>query len=376
MPAARKQPIEFRKEEVTYVMQRWRASDSCSLVGVGSVGKSNLLQHLADPEVQAYYMNMSQTDQFKAIIIDPNMLGPLPQSGADADQIRCWAGYELMMHRMFMAFYPFDVLGKDDARRFYETYAALQDGTNPLYAYMGLRYFELGLDFFMRRGIQIVFMFDEFEEMLRTLPVKFFQTLRGLRDTNKQALSYLTFTRAPLPVIADRFSIPALDIEPFTELFTDSIHYVGPYNETDATKMVENLIRRNQKNFSPQTINFLLWATGRYAGLLRSCFRLLDSIGNVEASGQTDEELVHLLASKLPIRQECRTVWASLTQPEQYVLKAVARLLPYNITPETEQCVSMLMQKRLLRIDKMQQTLEIVPPLFRSFIATNADSDV
>src|SRR5262245_53777976 len=135
MAAPRRQPIEFRKEEVAYVTQRWRASDSCSLVGVGSVGKSNLLQHLADPEVQAHYMDITQTGNFNSIIIDPNMLGALPHSGADIDQVKCWAGYELMMHRLFMAFYPFDILGKDDARRFYETYAALQDGTNPLYAY-------------------------------------------------------------------------------------------------------------------------------------------------------------------------------------------------------------------------------------------------
>ncbi|NJL54794.1 hypothetical protein HC928_06080 [bacterium] len=169
----RRQPVDFRREEVAYVMQRWRASESCSLIGVGSVGKSNLLQHLADPEVQRTYMNITQSDQFKAIIIDPNMLAPLPS--IEAAQERSWAGYELMMHRLFMAFYPFDMLSEDDSERFYNTYQALRDGTNPLYASMGLRYFELGLDFFVRRGIRIVFMFDEFEEMLKHLPVKFFR---------------------------------------------------------------------------------------------------------------------------------------------------------------------------------------------------------
>ncbi len=131
----RSQPITFRQEEVGYVMERWRASDSCSLVGVGSVGKSNLLQHLADPDVQSYYMkDVAQGKIFKAIIIDPSMLGPLPSDTSDAEQIRCWAGYELMMHRLFLAFYPFEVLGQDDARVFSETYQALQDGTNPIYA--------------------------------------------------------------------------------------------------------------------------------------------------------------------------------------------------------------------------------------------------
>jgi hypothetical protein len=225
----------------------------------------------------------------------------------------------------------------------------------------------------LRRGIQIVFMFDEFEEMLGQLPVKFFHTLRGLRDANKQLLSYLTFTRAPLPVIAERLSISALDIEPFVELFTDNVCYVGPYNDADAAKMIDNLIHRAQKSYSQETIRFLTWATGRYAGLLRAGFRLLESVGNVESAGRTDEELVEYLVSKLPVRQECRTVWTSLTPSEQYVLKAVARLSEYTVNPETEQAVNMLIMKRLLVVDKTQQALDIFPPLFRAFVATNPD---
>ncbi|PJF21751.1 MAG: hypothetical protein CUN56_09480 [Phototrophicales bacterium] len=369
----RKQPPDFRKEEVSYVMQRWRAGDSCSLVGVGSVGKSNLLQHLADPQTQQAYMNITKEDDFKAIIIDPAMLGPLPNSGSDVEQIRCWAGYELMMHRLFMAFYPFDILGRDEAQRFYDTYQALQDGTNPLYAYMGLRYFELGLDFFMRRGVRIVFMFDEFEDMLKNLPVKFFQTLRGLRDANKRQLSYLTFTRAPLPLLINHYGINPLEIEPFSELFNDNVLYVGPYNETDAYRMVQNLMERNQKQYSDEVIRFLMWATGRYAGLLRSGFRQLDAIGTLDAINMMNDEALRRLALRRPIRDECKTLWSSLTDVERYVLKAVARLTEYSSNTETENAVAILVQKRLLRVDKDSNSLSIEPPVFRMYVLTNPD---
>ena len=40
-----------------------------------------------------------------------------------------------------------------------------------------------------------------------------------------------------------------LDIEPFVELFTDNVYYVGPYNEKDARKMFDELISRRQKNY-------------------------------------------------------------------------------------------------------------------------------
>lgn len=376
MARSRKHPIEFRREEVSFIMQRWRASESCSLVGVGSVGKSNLLLHLEDSEVQSYYMENTNTEKFRTIIIDPNMLGPLPSSGAEVDQIRCWAAYELMMHRLFMSFYPFDLLEREEAKQFYEMYQTLQDGTNPLYAYMGLRYFELGLEFFMRHDIRIVFMFDEFEEFLRQMPVKFFQTLRGLRDSHKSQLTYLTFTRSPLPVLISHYNIPALEIEPFAELFTDNVCFVGPYNEVDAIRMVEELMYRNQKTYARQEIEFLLQATGRYAGLIRAAFRVLDTLNLNDYRFQMGEDqLLDTLASKPTVRTECRTIWTSLSSQEQTILRATARLTSgFTKTPDTEQAVTSLVQKRLLRVDKLTHRLQIEPPVFRAFILSDSQS--
>lgn len=371
---SRKQPLDFRAAEVSYVMQRWQGVESCSLVGIGSVGKSNLIQHLSDPDVQAHYLGDTEAMRLKAILIDPNMLGPLPV-GDTAEQVRCWAGYELLMHRLFMSFYPFDILGADDARHFFNTYQALQDGNNPLYAYMGLRYFELGLQFFLRRNIRIVFMFDEFEELLYQLPVKFFQTLRGLRDANKTLLSYLTFTRSPLPVLVDRGNIPPLAIEPFIELFNDNIYYVGPYNEADGRRMAESIMRRLNKVFPESMLQFILEVTGCYAGLLRAALHVADRQDGPHNQAEYDH-LLKQLAGKSSVRTECRTIWTSLTPSEHYVLKAVAKLHNYSVNPETEQAVTDLVQKRLLRLERSHQNLEIHPPLFRLYVATNPDHEV
>lgn len=368
----RTQSIEFRQEEVGYVMQRWRASESCSLVGVGSIGKSNLLQHLSNPEVQNFYMNDVAGGQiFKSIIIDPSLLGALPTENAtESEVVRCWAGYELMMHRMFLAFYPFNMLSSDDAQLFYETYQALQDGTNPLYAYMGLRYFELGLEIIMKQGIQIVFMFDEFEEMLKQLPVKFFLTLRGLRDVNKRSLSYLTFTRSPLSNLTKQLGINDLDIEPFTELFNDNVVYIGPYNEFDGRKMAQELGERNNRKYETYTLDFLLWATGRYAGLLRACFRILESLGELDANTimTQSERLVNDIASRRSISTECTTIWMSLSRDEQNMLKEFSSTRP-NVDSsnlETQQTYAQLEQKQLLKVKGNR--IVINPPIFQSFI--------
>jgi hypothetical protein len=358
-------------------MERWRGSESCSLIGVGSVGKSNLLQHLADSAVQSYYMrDIGEGSLFKAVIIDPAMLGALPGSNSSENEpVRCWAGYELMMHRMFLAFYPFNDLSTEDARVFFETYQALQDGKNPLYAYMGLRYFELGLEIFMKQGIQIVFMFDEFEEFLKQMPIKFFLTLRGLRDVNKKQLSYLTFTRSPLPDLLSRFDIDPLAIEPFTELFTDNAVFVGPYNENDARAMLTELVKRNNGSYESYTLEFLMWATGRYAGLMRSGFRALETMGTIDANTvmTRSETLLQELAIKHSVRTECQTLWLSLSDREKVMLKQLTSDRP-NInssSQEAQETFALLQQKQLVNINSNKLTIS--PPVFRFYVKNQAD---
>lgn len=370
----RENPLDYRKYEVGRVMDRWRASESCSLIGVGSVGKSNLMQHLADPRVQTAYMQKSKTDLFKAVIIDPSMLGPLPTAGDDAEQIRCWAGYELMMHRLFLSFYRTDTLPEEDINRLYGIYQDLQNGQNPLYAYMGLRYFELALDIFMSRDIHIVFMFDEFEEMLTKLPIKFFLALRGLRDANKKLLSYLTFTRVPLTQVLEKADIPLLAIEQFIELFNDNIYFVGPYDEVDGRRMVDELVKRNQKNYDEASIMFLMWSTGRFAGLLRAGFRVLDTLSNFNTTTVMTraEHLAEQLSRRSSIRKECRTIWLSLSDTEKYVLRAATGVIPFQRSEEVDEAVELLAQKSLLRIDEGHLSIE--PPVFRFYVMSAPDT--
>lgn len=346
-------------------MARFRASESCSLVGVGSVGKSNLLHHLIDEDTRMYYLDDAYARKIIPIMIDPNLLG---STEGTSEQFKCWAGYELLMHRIFLALHPFVMLDKD-ADNFTRTYRELQDGKNPLYAYMGLRYFELGLEFFFRRGFQIVFLFDEFEELLDKMPVKFFQTLRGLRDNHKTRLSFLTFSREPIPVLVEKMQIPILGIEPFAELFTDNVYFIGPYNMDDAMAMLQILMKRNPTlEYSTNALHFLIRATGGYAGILRAGFRSLEVFGEIGPADLNNMNLINRLARRPRVRTECEIIWNSLTHKEQQVLIAIARRDPDDIDDESERAISLLVQKRLLRVDRSAQSLKIEPPVFSVFI--------
>ncbi|MCK6577991.1 MAG: hypothetical protein L6Q98_07780 [Anaerolineae bacterium] len=364
----RQYSLDFRKEDVAYILSRVSSSTSCSIVGVGSVGKSNLIAHLLSPAVLAHYLGDEASRLTRLINVDANMLAPLGDNTNDAE--RCWSGYELLLHRLFMAFYPFQELDASEARQFFDAYQAIQDGRNPLYAPLGLRYFELALSYYLRRGFRVTFLLDEFEESLLRLPAKFFQTLRGLRDTHKSQLSYLTFSRSPLPALAARMELNTLALEPFLELFNDHVRYIGPYNLQDAQQMLGSLAAQGSRALSENTKQALIEATGRFAGLLRAGCGVLES-GQISVV-DTAEDMAAILYQRKSIRLECETIWEGLNDSEKVVLLAVARVLPYSVNNDTEDAVAMLVQKKLLRIDRQGQSLSIEPPVFRLHLLHSA----
>lgn len=372
----RKYPMTFRQEEVKQFMAYWKSATSCSLVGTGSVGKSNLIQHMMTPEVlDTYATEIHNKSAFKPILIDANLMIPLSETDARSENMQCWAGYELLMHRLYMTFYPFDLMDNTSATHFHEAYQALQDGTNPHFSYLGLRYLEFGLELLIKNGAQIIFIFDEFEELLRTLPVKFFISMRGLRDRYKSSLSFMTCSRLPLNDLVTKMGIDKLAIEPFVELFSDSVVFVGPYNTADARDMLTLLMKRSNKSYTEDTLRFLMWATGSHAGLLRSSFASLDLLDTHNQSDywERSAQLIQQLAIKSKVRAECAVLWGSLSENEQTLMRKLALKQKWEVKGEVEnlevqEAFALLAKRRLLHI--LDNDLIIEPPLFRVYLET------
>ena len=95
--------------------------------------------------------------------------------------------------------------------------------------------------------------------------------------------------------------------------------------------------------------------------------RVLNTLGEIYPTDIENEELLNKLARRKAVRTECHTIWTSLTTTEQIILKAVAHLSPYDASNETEDAISALVQKRLLKVDQEKQKLNIEPPVFRVF---------
>lgn len=355
--------MAYRQKESEAVLRAWTAGQSVSVVGVGSAGKSNFVSHLASsgslsgPAVH-------WPDDLVPVVLDANMLGPLPGSSERGrDAIAFWAGCELLLHRTFMALYSFDRFTEQERATLYQAYEALQDGTNPLFAQLALRYLELGLSVPFHAGLRLAFIFDEFERFAALLPVGFFQSLRGLRDMHKRRLTYTSVTRTALLYVMHAAGIDALQSEPFVELFNDQVVYLGPYASEDAVAMIQDLFGRRGMALNASVVAALLVVTGGHAGLLRTSVHCV--LDHPALGRLSNRDLSPTLLAYPSVEQECAAIWFSLGPDEQDVLQSLFK----GRQPENPGAAFVLQQKGLAG-----RKLQIQPPLFAAFLARQASS--
>lgn len=355
--------LQYREAETRYILGKLNSGSSCALVGVGSVGKSNLLRHLLRPDVQQFYLG-TDAESLHMIFIDPNnMLDPLPPI-AGSSHPTSWAGYEIMTHRLFRHFQPmFGSLPPEVVEELYEVYQSLQDGSNPLTAHVGLRYLEHSIDLMIRQGTRLVFVFDEFEEMLRELPTKFFRTLRGLRDDYKYELMYVTVTRKALPDLITDASYDYDALEPFIELFSDNTRYIGSYSLRDAADIVQQLMERNGVSYPATIQDLLIKISGGHAGLLRSGF----SVANELIEGLDEDEAAERLIRYRAVQTESHTIWLSLNDREQDILRSLMSNRRDLVDPRSVE-VRTLAEKQLVK--KGGDWMSVSPPLFSAYLKT------
>jgi hypothetical protein len=81
------------------------------------------------------------------------------------------------------------------------------------------------------------------------------------------------------------------------------------------------------------------------------------------------EELGRELVKAEPVQVECRTIWDSLTDQEQYILKVAAGIEKYKASKEVATAAALLKRKQLLSVDNDNPVeLIITPPLLLYYI--------
>ncbi len=329
-------PLSFRAELLGRLLPSLRAGESCALVGVSGMGKSNLARFLQRPDVQAHYWGDARV---WLVAIDTNGLvfDGLPPE---------YSLIELVIHRLIR---EAERRGLDSAliAEIDTLHARLIDQPSLLLA---VRYLERICGRICEsQGVQLILMFDQFEDVWQRLDARLFINLRHLRDELKYRLAYLVFTRERLQ--RSRTDLDA--VESFWELFGAHVFGLGMYSAPDAQTMLERICRRRGVALTPALRDNTLALSGGHAGLMRAVFwTLLDGTGPAHPDG---------LAAAQPVAEECAKIWQDLPAEERERLLALSA---GRAAPADDPALRELRLKGLL----VGEPPQLFAPVFAAFV--------
>jgi DNA-binding response OmpR family regulator len=299
-------PLSFRADLLKRVLTDLRAGECCSLVGTSGVGKSNVARFLHRHDVQkAYWKDESRW----AILIDAHGLI------FDDEQKAEYSLTEIMISRL---------IEEAKSRAFSSEFLTWADESysrltaNPSFASAIHTLHEICSYLCERHALQLIFVFDQFDELWQSLKAQFFLNLRYLRDQFKYQVVYLVMTRKRL----EQMRQDVREVESFWELFSAHTYGLGAYNESDAATMVERLAFRagTPAGEVPHEVAVL---SGRHPAILRAVFWAF--VGDSQQPLHADD-----LLKNLSVIKECEKVWNDLLPAEQHLVRVIAQRLPLH----------------------------------------------
>ncbi len=350
-------PIWYQKEDVNDIYTQIRAGEFMSLVGIGSTGKSNLVNLIPRDDVKNYYLQ-DEAPYTVIVVINPHLLIQLGEEGL-AHTGPSWAGYEIMLSRLRRRliaaehYSRLQQLGREKTLEDITGYYLNMFDQQASLAQAGIRHLENAVYDVLALGDnwRIAFIFDEFEQFILTLPPAFFQSLRGLRDEYKGRISYITTSRNPLlELVEDQYpdEDDRLTFEGFIELFFGNLHYVRPLDRDSARESVRRLEQRynNTIRLDNGVRNLLINVTGGHAGLLRRGFRPAAKLR--DTMPDLDGQMLRVLLDNRGISDECATLINSLPREERIVLRQHLHNQPIQ---DTEAWQSLIQKHIVYEVD-------------------------
>lgn len=383
-PNPKQLSVDFRRSDLEAIFGHIHAGQSIEIIGVGSVGKSNFVRQIQRRDVQDHYLYQARQEQSHCVFInlDANsLLEPIP-SLFDPKMPSSWPGYELLASRLLKAVMenelvrhitnPNDPAFPDSLWGMYHRLWPDSTQGGDMTFSLAYRYIE---DLVQRifiganRPIRLIFIFDEFEKFIAELPVRFFQSLRSLRDQYKDRVLYMTTSRQIIPLLIPQQKNK--DYEPFYELFVTSRHFLLPYRPSDTEQTFKRLSARRDQAPPPANLREqFLAVTGGHAGLIRAAFTAWAQSPRF-ADNMSDAEVVNMLLNVQAIQDECKTIWGSLSQQEQQILFEMVRAQQRKQRTDMRvynPFAYLLIRKGMLLESTSMGFDNIRPPVFAAFL--------
>jgi hypothetical protein len=308
----------FRQDEIGLILRLARRGDSLAFVGLAGIGKSNVVNFLRELDDHAPHLQPDKA-RLHFPVVDATYWQETPLS--------LW---KIMLDALQQTTQHL-TLPPEDTKiiPISEEERILNSLRQRLYGVC------------QALGHQVMFVLDDFDNVLERGPLAMLERLNGLRsEGNREALSYLVFIKR-LPHILGR----GYDLEnesKFYDLFRHNIYALEPCSPEDAFQI---LIHLNDKAGSPlreRDLAEIRQLAGGHGQLLKTVFNLWAEEGLAGVN-----PLTHLLG-KADVQQECERILRNLHEEEQTV---AVRLAKGQATPADQDVVDHLIRRGVLAAD-------------------------
>jgi hypothetical protein len=302
-------PLEYRSEIVRPLMLAVQQGGSACVVGLAGAGKSNLVHFLEQAEIREQYLPPEEAKRTHFISIT-----------CDCGNQGRQKIFEDMLARAWLV----------AKREGFDLAASAPTGASQLPT---LRNFLR--DLCGTHGQRLIYMFDEFEELIRHEPAGLFDELMALRYDHRASgnLVFLTITHRMPHLVPSR---SAFGTSKFFEILRSHIYPLPPYRPDDARYALDAMLRKlDDLEIAPEQREQLIAVSGGHSGLLKAVLMTLSAQTNTVPSGPADRivkghvpsvlKLITLVNDDGPVRSACEHIWTHLHVEEQQALCAIVR---------------------------------------------------
>lgn len=316
-------PINYREEIVGKIFDYIKSGESFFLIGAPSGGKTRLLDYIMDDDPDARRSGVSvEQDRIKKHYLkadaDQTWLVRVDMNRIHQGQEGTWnfQFYELLLHSTLLTSNRNSETetGEKITNELTDLDSQVITSKDELMAH---RLLEMAISRICRKyHIKLAFLFDEFDETYREMPVEIFAQLRAIRDANKYFVSYGLFLRN----LPETLRLPK-ENESFYELISSRMVGLGLYSKRDLFPIVEQWEKRHEQPLSAGQREWIWEQSGGHPGVAHVLFALItESVGVAAKVGD-----VEWFSHQEVIREEFRKIWEGLTNEEQAALKSIKK---------------------------------------------------
>ncbi|MBI2031610.1 MAG: winged helix-turn-helix domain-containing protein [Candidatus Levybacteria bacterium] len=298
-------PENSRFEEIEKIIGFIKNGNSCQLIGLPGVGRSNLLgllsfnknireKHLLENQKWFHFVNLNFSEIRKKPFYDCLKFIFLALS----ESLRERKSYKGAEER----FATIDAFDKVD-----EIFKEAISAQDELVLFAGLK---RAIDYLcIEKKLTVVFLFDRFEEYIPMLSAEFFANLRILRNRAKYRFSIVFSLNRPLEDLVG----PILFAD-FYEFLADKIVFLPISDKPGLDFRISYLEKTSGKHIDKKIIEEIITLTAGHGKLTRLCLEAIIS------NEQNNKDLKSYFLNLKSIQGSLYEIWYSLNPEEQKML--------------------------------------------------------